>query len=82
MLLCRKVDNQSWDRKTSVVEHEHLAQLDCSGLAGPGVSSEVLRERLLELKRNALTHYADRIDGVNERVHLCFEQISLGLVNH
>ena len=45
-------------------------------LASPLVGLEVGREGLLELQRNALAHHADRVDGVDERIHVGVKQIA------
>ncbi len=82
MLLGGKVDDPLRPIHVAAVGHEHPTDLDVAALAGDGIGLEVLRERLLEHERDALAHHANGVDGVDQGVGVCLEQIAGGVANH
>src|ERR1700693_627808 len=76
MSLSWKVDDEFRFDKTTVVEHEHLAGRDLLMLAGCFVRLGVSGPFALELERDALAHYADRVDGIDDCVDALHQQVA------
>src|SRR5713226_7211373 len=83
MALGRKIDNPAWAAHESAeVKDVHLAQAHFSGPARFLISPEHFGVGLLELQGNAFSHDAGGVDRVYQGFDRCFEQISLGNLNH
>jgi len=62
--------------------HEHSTGLDCADFARALVLTVVRRERKLELKRNTPTHYANTVNGIDEGIGSCVQQVAAPALNH
>jgi hypothetical protein len=76
MVLGREVDDRAWTRQLATLEHEHSAELHLTGCARRTVGVVVGGEGASKLQRHALAHDALRVDGVDERVDVGFEQVA------
>src|SRR5207248_736753 len=65
MLLGGKVDDELRLSEATEIVNKHFPDLDLLRLRGRFVLTEVGRERLLELKRDALAHHAYGVDRVH-----------------
>src|SRR5439155_16156216 len=80
--LGRKVDDVFRMDHPPGREDLHASWLDLAGAAGALVERKVLRERLLELKSDALSHDPDAVDGVHQGFCVCLEKVALCALDH
>lgn len=62
--------------------HEHLADVNFVSLDGGGVGQEVVGEGFFEHEGEALAHYADSVDGVDEGFGGGVEEVSFQEAEH
>ena len=80
--LGREVDDVAWWRKLVCLEYEHPSGLDLAVTTRRGISSKILRPRLLELQCDAGAHVPDTVDRVDKSIGLLRQQISGLVLDH
>ena len=82
MFLGREVDDPARPGEVVVWDHKHGSDLDLLLTAGLGVDARVLREGFAEHEGNALAHYTDFVDRVDQGLSLSLEEIALCVADH
>jgi hypothetical protein len=80
--LGREIDDERGRREPARLKHEHPTWLDFVPPARQLVRLEVRRKTLLELERDAPPHYADAVDGVDERIGLFDQDVARLVLDH
>jgi hypothetical protein len=71
-----KIDDVLRFDETAIVEHKHLAGNDLFPLASRFVRFVVRRPLASKLKGNSLTHHANCVHSVHDRIDTLFEQVT------
>jgi len=80
MSLGREVDYPTWVAK--ILRNEHLADANFARFARIGVLLEVPRKIFPEYQSDAFAHDTNRVDGIHNRFHICFKQVTSDKPNH
>jgi len=80
--LGREVDHHPWILQAPEVADVHFAGMHLPTVAGRFVSLEALRERLAELQGDAPAHDTDAVDGINQGLSICLQDVAACQLNH
>ena len=80
--LGREINDVLWTNKASRGVDGHASELNVPILAGAFIELKVLRELILELKRNSLAHYPDAIDGIDQGLGFGLKDVPTPEFNH
>src|SRR5690606_33540090 len=82
VILGREADQVARAGERSAIEHVDLTEPQAAVPASRGVVLEVVRERLLELERDAPAHHADAVDRVHQRLGVGLQDVTCVKLDH
>ena len=78
----REIDDELGIEHGAQLKNVHAARLDLTGGARLPVGLEIVRIGFLELKRDALAHKPDAIDGVHQGFGFCLKNVAVSEFDH